>query len=42
VEHAKNQKSAKSKFADFFIFQKKSKKMQKSLDFFKFLARGRQ
>jgi len=42
VEHAKNQKSAKKQICGFFIFQKKSKKMQKSLDFFKFLARGRQ
>jgi hypothetical protein len=42
VEHPlKTKNPQKSKFADFFIFQKNLKKSQK-FAFFKFLARGRQ
>jgi len=43
VEHAKNQKSAKTKFCGFFLFSNYfQKKTKKTLDFLKFLARGRQ
>jgi len=42
VEHCKTQKSAKSKIADFFFFQKNHKKSKIMLDFMIFLARGRQ
>jgi hypothetical protein len=42
VEHAKNQNPLKPEISGFFYFPEKTKKSQKSLDFFKFLARGRQ
>jgi len=38
----KTKNPQKSKIADFFYFPEKTKKSQKSLDFLKFLARGRQ